>query len=187
MNKKILAAALLSVFAFSVVVTGASAETRAEKRVREAAKKVEKKVEKKAVNKMATTTNATSTSSASTSSSSTPSSDGLACVKSVVDKRESGIISNQSAFNSTAQTALETRRNRLSDAWSISDNKERKSAVKSAWNNFKTSSKSARKTLQDGNKSAWSTFETSRKACKDGDKTQGVSEENEGKGIDISS
>ena len=181
MNKKILAVSLLSVFAFSFVVSGASAETRAEKKVREAAKKVERRV----INKMATTTNATSTSSFSSVSSSASSKDA-ACVRNAVIARENSIVSAFSAFSASMTSAHQTRLNDLSNAWNLSG-KERKTAVKNAWNTFKTSSKTVANTLKNSKKSVWSSFEASRKTCKGGDKETGVSEENEGKGIDISS
>ena len=108
MKNKILAVSLLSIFAFSFVVTGASAETRAEKKAREAREKTERKVDKKIINRMATSTNATSTSSVS-SSSSLPK-EAFLCVGEAVKTRENSIISAQETFSASIKTALEKER-----------------------------------------------------------------------------
>lgn len=173
MKKKILAVSLLSIFAFSFVVAGASAETRAEKKIREAREKVEKRVEKKITNRMATSTNATSTSSNSSSM-------DLNCLKNEVVARENSIIAIFAGFASNMTNAHQTRLTDLSSALSGG-----KTTVKEAWSKFKVSSKSARKTWKDSNKEAWTKFESRVKDCKSGG-GKGVSEENEGKGIDVS-
>lgn len=175
MKKKILAVSLLSIFAFSFVVAGASAETRAENRAKETAKKIEKRV----TNRMATTTNATSTSSTSSSSSSTD----LTCIKNAVVTRENTIIGVFAGFASNMTNAHQTRLTELSNSRTFGGGG--KTTVKEAWSNFKASSKEARKTWKEGNKSAWTDFEKAAKLCKQGG-GKGISEENEGKGIDIS-
>lgn len=186
MKNKILAVSLLSVFAFSFVVAGASAETRAEKKIREAREKVEKRVEKKITNKMATSTNATSTSSVSSSGRATTTQVALECIGNAVGTREESIMSAQETFSASIKTALQTRKDALRSAWNNTNAKERKTAVKSVWNNFKTGSKTAVNALKDSRKSAWSAFETARKNCKGGASEDGLAEENEGKGIDMS-
>lgn len=186
MYKKILAISVMSVFVFSFVVAGVSAQTRVENRAKETAKKIEKKVERKITNRMATSTNATSTSSFASSRASSASTTDVSCIKTAVEAREGKIIENQTNFSSEMKTVLETRKNALISAWGVTDAKNRKTDIKSAWNNFKTSSKVLTKAIKENNKSAWSTFEASRKACKGSASTAGLAEENEGKGIDTS-
>lgn len=181
MKNKILAISLLSVFVFGLMVSGASAETKADKKIRLAREKAEKKMAKR--NPTATSTSSVGTGS---SSSATTTQSALDCVKDAVVIRENSITSTFTTYSSSMTTAYQNRLSALQSAWSNANPAERKTAVKKAWDDFKTTSKSTIKTMRDGNKTAWETFETARKSCKGGNVTTGSSEDNEGKGVDVS-
>lgn len=182
MYKKILAISVMSVFVFSFVVAGVSAQTRVENKVKETAKKIEKKVERKITNRMATSTNATSTSSVASSRASSASTD-LTCIKNALVTRENTIIGVFAGFASNMTNAHQVRLAELSNSLAFGGGG--KTSVKEAWSQFKASSKEARKTWKEGNKSAWTDFEKAAKSCKQGG-GKGVSGEDEGKGIDTS-
>ncbi|MEK7150373.1 MAG: hypothetical protein AAB736_02080 [Patescibacteria group bacterium] len=187
MKNKIITISVMSVFIFGLLASSASAQTSG------ARKPVERKIERKVERKMSSTTNGTSTSSFRSSKSwSSPEIPGVAsstnviCIKTAVEAREGRIIEIQVNSSSDMKTALETRKSALISAWSIYPGKDRRDAIKGAWNAFKSTSKTIGKALKDNNKSAWATFESATKPCKLGD-GQGLSEENAGKGIDTSS
>ncbi len=87
------------------------------------------------------------------------------CISTAIDVRETAVITNQTTFNASLLTALNTRKEALKSAWLKTEKKERISARDAAWKAFKDAHKSARTTLESSNKTAWSTFRTSEKSC----------------------
>lgn len=89
----------------------------------------------------------------------------LVCMQNAVEKRDTAIITAFSAFSNSIQLALSTRMIELKAAWGIQDASARKQAIKSAWEKYKKSAKSARETMQAARKNAWDQFKSDRKAC----------------------
>lgn len=94
------------------------------------------------------------------------SSAALACMQTAVTKRDNAIISAFDAFSASAKTALTARRDALNAAWGIANRKERKAAIKKAWDDFKNATKTARRTLNQARETAWRQFKTDALACK---------------------
>ncbi len=90
----------------------------------------------------------------------------IACMQSAVDKREDAIIAAWSAFNTSMTSAHTMRKTALHDAWGMSDPAARRSAIKSAWENFRKSKKSAVQAWKAARKNAWKTFKSDAKKCK---------------------
>lgn len=90
----------------------------------------------------------------------------IACVQKAVDQREDALIAGWAAFHTSMSGAYATRKAALHDAWGKSDPKERKAAVKTAWETFKKAAKDAHKTWKGTRKSAWKMFRSAVKACR---------------------
>ncbi len=89
----------------------------------------------------------------------------LTCVQSAVNKREGAVGSAFDAFNLSVKSALSSRRTALNSAWSLTNAKDRRVALKTAWQNWKTSWRSAAKALRDARNAAWTQYKTDLKAC----------------------
>lgn len=90
----------------------------------------------------------------------------IACVQKAVDKREDALGAGWTAFNASMTSAYGARKTALHDAWGMSDAAARKTAVKTAWETFKKSAKTARQAWKTARKNAWQTFRSESKACK---------------------
>lgn len=89
----------------------------------------------------------------------------LECVRTAVDKREGSIITAWDSLNIALTGALSARKSSLYSAWSINDQKERRTAIKNAWQTFKNLKRDSAQTFNSSRKTAWSTFKTEAKAC----------------------
>ncbi|MBI4034184.1 MAG: hypothetical protein HY378_01395 [Candidatus Brennerbacteria bacterium] len=107
---------------------------------------------------------------------------GVFCVRSAIDKRDNAIISAANTFHALVTSALQTRINALKSAWANTDEKARKTALKTAWSAYRDATKKARRDLQSARKAAWKQYETDRKACGAG----AVKEPGGGQGADAS-
>lgn len=87
------------------------------------------------------------------------------CVQNAVTKRENAIIAGVDAFSTTVKSALQTRRDSLVNAWSITDKNQRRAAIKTAWDAFRGTWKSASTALRNARKAAWAQYRTDAKAC----------------------
>jgi peptidoglycan hydrolase-like protein with peptidoglycan-binding domain len=90
----------------------------------------------------------------------------IACMRTVVEKRESTLISAYDVYVAKIKAARETKKTALLAAWNIQDAKERKTAIKQAWKTFQESSKTAWKEFLTSKKTGWTQFEQDRKNCK---------------------
>ncbi len=104
----------------------------------------------------------------------------LVCVQNAVSKRDTAVGSAFDAYYTAEKAALTSRTSALSSAWTITDRKARRTAIRTAWKNFQTASKSVQKTFRTAKKTAWDTFTTDRKVCGKG----AASEDPTGRGID---
>ncbi|KKS23691.1 MAG: hypothetical protein UU83_C0043G0008 [Candidatus Jorgensenbacteria bacterium GW2011_GWF2_41_8] len=91
---------------------------------------------------------------------------GLACMQTAVAKRDGAIITAFGKFSSGITTALTVRKDALVAAWGINNVKDRRAAIRAAWNAFRTSNQSARTTLKSERNSAWKQFRVDAKGCR---------------------
>ncbi len=82
-----------------------------------------------------------------------------------METRETALISAWGTFNTNMVAAYTSRKSALVAAWGQTDAKQRRKAVKAAWDSFKKSKKVAVKGWDDTRKSAWKTFRNTVKAC----------------------
>ncbi len=91
---------------------------------------------------------------------------GLVCMQNAVAKRDGAIITAFGKFSSSITAALTVRKDALVAAWGINARKERRAAIRAAWNAFRTSNQSARATLKSERYSAWKQFGVDAKGCR---------------------
>ena len=89
----------------------------------------------------------------------------LICMQKAVEKRDTAVIAAFDVFSFSIKSALQMRLEELKAAWSIENPAERKKAIKSAWEKYRTAVKSARQTFQGARKTVWKQFNVDRKAC----------------------
>lgn len=83
-----------------------------------------------------------------------------------VEKRENALLSAYDTNASKIKTAHETRKADLLTAWSVQDPKERHTAIKTAWDKYRQSLKTATSEWNQGRKTIWSQFAQDVKNCK---------------------
>lgn len=89
----------------------------------------------------------------------------LACMQIAVNNRDNTIIAALDVYYPAAKTALQTRQAALKVAWMQTDQKVRRKTIKTIWETYKNSVKSARAAMKEAQKAAWTKFEADRKAC----------------------
>src|SRR3989344_7508615 len=87
----------------------------------------------------------------------------IACAQTAVEARDTAIISAFGTFSTSIQTALETRKNAVKDAWAKTTSSERASARRVANQAYNTSAKEAHRTLNTARKTAWDTHKRDMK------------------------
>lgn len=87
------------------------------------------------------------------------------CMQNATVKRDDAIIAGLDTFSSSVKVALQTRRDGLKAAWAITDNTQRKTAIKTAWTAFQGTWKKTKQAMMNVKKTAWQQFRTERKAC----------------------
>lgn len=100
------------------------------------------------------------------SSERTLSATAVSCMKSAVATRESALQAGVATMHSTIASAYTTRASALSSAYTGTDGTAIRSAVRTAWKEFRTDVKEARATWKSTKNSVWSTFKTAVKSCK---------------------
>lgn len=104
------------------------------------------------------------------------------CVQTAVSAREQAIVAAWSTYNTAVVAAHTARSSALATAWGNSDAVARKTAIKTAWNTFGASIKTATKTMRTTKKSVWETFKTTVKnTCKS---PEALSIESQGQELD---
>jgi hypothetical protein len=88
------------------------------------------------------------------------------CITTAITARENAIIAGHNAFNTSINTALETRKTALIAALDGVTRSDRMVARKNAWIAFSTSSKSAHTTMKSVRNSAYATYKTAATACR---------------------
>lgn len=91
----------------------------------------------------------------------------LVCMQNATVKRDNAVISAIDVYVGVARKSIETRRDALKVAWTITDKQKRKDALKIAWENDKNTRNTARKAFKKLKNVVWETFRSDRKACRD--------------------
>jgi len=102
-----------------------------------------------------------------------------ACMKAAVEKRENAIQAAFETSYTSIKSALETRESKLLAAWDITNNRERKVAIRNAWDEFKKAKISAARAFKQAKNAAWDQYGTDRRAC-------GFPSQGEWRGFDLS-
>ncbi len=105
----------------------------------------------------------------------------ISCVAKAVEVREDALATSWGKFDDTVTSVLAARKTALMSAWSLTDAKARRDAVKAAWATAKKDRRAAATTYKAEKKAAWATFKTSAKACggTDGSEASGESDSKE--------
>lgn len=90
----------------------------------------------------------------------------LACMQSAIGKRDDAITAALDKYHSTVRKALQTRKDALKNAWAIQNPKERREAIKAAWNGWKDTMRMTTKELRKARNEAWKTYQADRRACR---------------------
>ena len=88
-----------------------------------------------------------------------------ACMQAATTKRDTAIIAALDASYNTLKAGLQTRSAAISAGWGIENQADRRAALKKAWDDWKQTAKSGRRTLTDARIAAWKQFQTDRKNC----------------------
>src|SRR3989338_5101108 len=88
-----------------------------------------------------------------------------ACVSTAVGLREDALLGAWSKFDDAVTAVLIARKSALISAWTLTDAKARKKAVKDAWITARKDRRAAAKTYREERRAAWKTFKTAAKAC----------------------
>ena len=90
----------------------------------------------------------------------------LDCMKEVTVARDQKIIDAFDKFSITMSSAYAARQTNFEKAWDIQNRKERKTALMTAWEKFRTSSKTAHAELRTAKRAAWTEFQTKKRTCR---------------------
>lgn len=88
----------------------------------------------------------------------------VACVQTAIEKRENSILTAYDTQYTAIKAALIVRKDALKNAWTLTDQKTRREAIKAVWSTFKTT-KEARKAFHSARESAWKQFSAESKKC----------------------
>jgi hypothetical protein len=98
-------------------------------------------------------------------SSTTKTSVNIMCVSAAVSTRETSLSAGAATYTSAINTAYATRAAALATAYGLSGNDNIRSAVKSSWKQFTTTTQGAKRAWQKSRESTWQTFRTAIKSC----------------------
>lgn len=90
----------------------------------------------------------------------------LDCVKNALVVRETAIGAAYTKYYTAINAALTKRQADLTLAWAKPVVKERRAAIKQAWNDYNKAKKVANKTYNTETKTAWKNFRNAAKVCK---------------------
>lgn len=118
---------------------------------------------------------------ASISTSSTPEvpapSDFTLCSQEAIELRDTSIASSRSIYNIAMANALKERKNKEKAAVAITNQDEKKDAIKVSVNAYKNAVKNAQNNLTQARKAAWTAFENDIKKCHEMEEEVSQSEE----------
>ncbi|HYU64901.1 MAG TPA: hypothetical protein VEK36_01360 [Candidatus Paceibacterota bacterium] len=88
-----------------------------------------------------------------------------ACMVTAVDKRDTSLINAFDTRSAQYRKALDTRKEALKAAWALTDIKDRNTALRVAWNNYKWAVRDARHAWAKDRNAAWQQFRTDAIQC----------------------
>jgi hypothetical protein len=97
--------------------------------------------------------------------SSTKTAINISCVASAVSAREDSLNTALTTYTSAIESAYSARSSALVLAYAQSDSNAIRSSVKTAWQQFTSSSQGAKHAWQKSRENAWSTFRNAIKSC----------------------
>jgi|GEM_PF-5413569 len=89
----------------------------------------------------------------------------MTCIQTAIDKRDSAILDAFDLYHDEIVAVIKVRTVALTEAWSLSDRKARKEALKIAWYEYKTNHMKAVNTWRTTKRSAWNLFYSGRRLC----------------------
>ncbi len=87
------------------------------------------------------------------------------CSQEAIEARDTKIATSRTTYNTAMANALTERKNREKAAVAISDEGDKKDAIKASVETYKNQSKAAQTVLVAARKIAWQTFESDIKKC----------------------
>lgn len=113
----------------------------------------------------ATTTLSEELVASTSTASSTPARTFTLCSQEAIEVRDTKIATSRTTYNTAMANALTERKNREKAAVAISDEGDKKDAIKASVETYKNQSKAAQTVLVAARKIAWQTFESDIKKC----------------------
>lgn len=104
---------------------------------------------------------------ASTTASTTPVQTFTECSQAAIETRDTKIASVRTIYNTAIAKALVTRKNSEKAAIALTDNDEKKDAIKLSVDTYKAQTKAAQTGLVTARKAVWQTFEDDIKKCRE--------------------
>ena len=89
----------------------------------------------------------------------------IECIQNAIEKRDDSILSAIDKRYESQKSALVTRKTDLIAAWNIGNQKNRRTAIKNAWQKYSAAIQKSRKGYDASRLNAWKQFYTDRKAC----------------------
>ncbi|KKQ56039.1 MAG: hypothetical protein US74_C0019G0010 [Parcubacteria group bacterium GW2011_GWA2_38_13] len=87
------------------------------------------------------------------------------CIQNAIGKRDDSLLTVIDQRYEDQKTALKNRKTNLSAAWNIGNQKNRRTAIKNAWQNYTNALQKSRKAYDATRLNAWKQFYANRKAC----------------------
>lgn len=87
------------------------------------------------------------------------------CIQNAIGKRDDSLLAAIDKRYEDQKVALKNRKTDLSAAWDISNQKNRRTAIKDAWQDYTSALQKSRKAYNTMRLNAWKQFYTDRKAC----------------------
>lgn len=115
----------------------------------------------------ATTTILEEVATGTTTASTTPVKTFTTCSQEAIETRDTRIASTRATYNTAMANSLLERKNKEKAAVAIVDEDDKKNAIKTSVENYKSQAKAAQTILVQARKLAWQTFENDIKKCHD--------------------
>lgn len=89
----------------------------------------------------------------------------VACIQNAIDIRDTALASMVNDWSSSTGSALDARREALKDSWSVIDYKQRRSAQRTAWSEYRKLLRNANARKAKERSRTWKKFEQDRRQC----------------------
>lgn len=89
----------------------------------------------------------------------------IQCIQNAIIKRDDGILSAIEVRYKSQKSSIETRKTELLAAWDIANQKNRRLAIKNAWQKYSDAIQNSQKTFDATRNNSWKQYYQERKAC----------------------